>query len=333
MPIVKYQSREATFPSLGKIRKGAPKPERGPGRDLNYFRFDPIDAETGATFAEYYGDEPRAINVFLPYATTDENFQCWQEEYTASELKHRCDGEYCYERDQRTGQLVKTDRSCPGNCQQVGRLMVIIPELKRFAYATALTGSTHDILELLSNLQAIEAMRGDLRGIPMVLRRVKRMISTPDERTGKRARREKWLLNIEVAPQYARSLLLSMERQAMPMLETVVNDRPALVDTQSGEIVEIEHTIEESQLAQEPAQPGASFDPNTPQPSGRPPSRSGLLKRIGALHKQGNALGLDPEWYDPILEDLTDQELIDFGKRLAAAVKDAQTTNIETVDA
>jgi hypothetical protein len=269
MPIAKYQNKEASFPRAGVLRKGAPKPERGPGRDLTYFRLDPIDEQTGKDFAEHYGDEPRSINVFLPYATTDENFQCWQEEYSASELKHRCDGEYVYERDKRTGQLEKTDRPCPGGCQEVGRLTVIIPELRRFAYVTVLTGSAHDLAELLSNLQAIEMLQRDLRGIPMVLRRIKRMISTPDDRTGKRARREKWLLNIEVAPQWARSMLTSMERHAMPLLETTVNDRPALVDTRSGEIIEVEHTIEEPQQAQ-PEQPGASFNPNTPQPSGRP---------------------------------------------------------------
>jgi hypothetical protein len=327
MPIVKYQNQEVRFPKCGTLRKGAPKPERGPGRDLNYFRFDPIDEQTGKDFAEHYGDEPRSINVFLPYATTDENFQCWQEEYSASELKHRCDGEFVYERDKRTGQLEKTDRPCPGGCQEVGRLTVIIPELKRFAYVTVLTGSAHDLAELLSNLQAIEMLQRDLRGIPMVLRRVKRMISTPDDRTGKRARREKWLLNIEVAPQWARSMLTSMERHAMPLLETTINDRPALVDTRSGEIIEAEHTIEEP-APPEPA--GASFDPSTPQPSGRVKAkRTALLTRIAQLHKQGNEIGLAAEWYDAILEDLTDEELIDFGKRLAQAIKDAAEQQVQ----
>lgn len=312
MPIAKYQNKEASFPKLGTLRKGAPKPERGPGRDLNYFRFDPIDAQTGKDFADHYGDEPRSINVFLPYATTDENFQCWQEEYSASELKHRCDGEFVYERDKRTGQLVKTDRPCPGNCQEVGRLTVIIPELKRFAYVTVLTGSAHDLAELLSNLQAIEMLQRDLRGIPMVLRRVKRMISTPMQ-DGKKRRVEKWLLNIEVAPQWARSMLTSMERHAMPLLETTINDRPALVDTRSGEIIEAEHTIEETPPVEIETKPAPI----------KQPSRAGLLKRIAQLHSQGNAVGLDAKWYDPILEEMTDTELIDFGTRLSAAVKDA----------
>lgn len=329
MPIVKYQNQEIRFPKLGSLRKGAPKPERGPGRDLNYFRFDPIDEQTGREFTEIYGDEPRSINVFLPYATTDENFQCWQEEYSASELKHRCDGEVVYERDPRTGQLTKTDTPCPGGCQEVGRLTVIIPELKRFAYVTVLTGSAHDLAELLSNLQAIEMLQRDLRGIPMVLRRVKRMISTPDDRTGKRARREKWLLNIEVAPQWARSMLTSMERHAMPLLETTIDNRPALMDGRSGEILEVEATIEEPQAA-EP----------TPQPTSRVKvSRAGMEKRIKELFSQANSLELDnPEqWYDAVLEDMTDEEVLDFGKRFAAAVKDAQQNQThqaaETVDA
>lgn len=214
MPIVGLTDRGPSLPEVGILRKGAPKTDpKKPGSDLKYFRFDTGDAEAGARFKEIYGPEPVAIRVFLPFATTDENFEAWKEEWAASSLKHRCDG-----RDMvlwLKGGAYSTERKpCPGGCKQVGRLKVIIPELKRWAFVTALTTSIHDILQLHANLQALEAARGDLRGIPLILKRAPRKISTP-RGGGERARAEKWLLTIEAQPQWVELQLASAERQAL----------------------------------------------------------------------------------------------------------------------
>lgn len=247
MPIARFASVEASFVRCGTLRKGGEKTSKTqPGPDLDYLRFDPIDDATGAAFEDVYGKQPQAVNVFLPYRTTDENFSYWQEAYSASQLLHRCDGEYCYERDT-SGALGKTTKPCPGGCKEVGRLTVIIPELKRFAYVTVLTSSKNDIARLLAQLQAVEMLRSDLRGIPFVLRRTKVSISTPSGSNGQRARRDKWLLSIEVAPVWAAAQLQLMSAQAMPLLNISHDEQHYLAAPDTGEIFESESVVVEEQ--------------------------------------------------------------------------------------
>lgn len=221
MPIRGLTDKGAQFAKLGVLRKGAPKPEQGnrPGQDLHHFRFDCDDTDAAAAFRHSYGDEPTHVNVYLPYATTAENFEAFQEEWSASALLHRCDGVTMTRWLGKDNKYHDDPQPCTGNCKPVGRLMVIIPELRRFAYVTVQTTSKHDIMTLQSNLEAAEMLRGDLRGIPFVVSRRPREISTP--RAGKddkasRVRTEKWLLSIEPAPAWVRYELAAMERAALP---------------------------------------------------------------------------------------------------------------------
>lgn len=213
-----------TLPKIGELRKGAPKPERGPGQDLTYFRFTTDDADAADRFREIYGLEPRAIRVFLPFGSTGENFEAWKEEWTASSLKHRCDGEDCVLWLDSKGNYSKEPKSCPGGCKQVGRLKVIIPELKRWAFVTVLTTSEHDIRQLDANLLALESLQrargGDLCGVPLILKRAPRKISTP-RGNGERKRAEKWLLTIEAQPQWVELQIAAQEQAALPHVETL----------------------------------------------------------------------------------------------------------------
>jgi|GEM_PF-2540631 len=243
---IKRLVREAQFPNIGKLRKGGVKPETGkaPGKDLTYFRFDTDDERASKMFHAVYGNEPSEINVYLPHQTTEQNFTCWQEAYVAGGLQHRCDGETCVIWLSPDGKKYHTEpKPCPGGCKEVGRLMVIIPELQRFAFITAETHSIHDIMRLTKNLQAVEYLRGDLRGIPFILKRTPVEISTPAG-DGKRARREKWLLSIEVDPAWAALQLESMHRAALTVNGVTVDDSrlltTAYVDEDEGEIVTME---------------------------------------------------------------------------------------------
>lgn len=247
MPIKHLQlDRPAAFPCIGKLRKGGEKQTNTKGkevmgRDLDHFRFTTDDADAAAAFNAYYGAEPKAIKVFLPYATTDENFQAWMEEYRAGGLVRRCDGETCVFHRDAKGNAVTSPTPCarPCGCKQVGRLAVIVPELVRMAYVVVETHSVYDIIQLTENLQAAQAMRGDLRGIPFILSRREREISTPTG-DGGRARRKKSLLFIEPDPSWVARQLESMRLAALPVLPS---DLPALsaprllVDRQTGEIL------------------------------------------------------------------------------------------------
>lgn len=226
MPILGLTDRGASFPQIGVLRKGSPKvSDRQPGKDLDHFRFDADDDQAAHEFTRAYGATPRAIRIYLPFDTTDENLVAWQEHWVAGGLVRRCDGQTCVLRQRPSGKgyddsphpciCTTLPPDSKERCKPVGRLKVIIPELKRLAYVVALTTSIHDIKNLSEQLRALESVRGSLRGIPMILSRIEREISMPSN-DGKRVRRAKWLLAVEAAPHWVSLQLQAQERAALP---------------------------------------------------------------------------------------------------------------------
>lgn len=228
---IKNLTGKSSFPQIGVLRKGDEKPEGSnkPGKDLDYFRFDTQDDEAMDMFCEYYKDKPRAIRVFLPFQTVDENWDAWQEEWTASSLKHRCDGENVVLWLDK-GKYSREPIACPykairekdpdfkGGCKASGRLKVIIPELGRLAYVMVLTTSKNDIMSIDSSLRALYDGRGTLVGIPLILRRVEKEISTP--RGENRARVTKSLITIEAQTDWASLHIRALQERSMPQLES-----------------------------------------------------------------------------------------------------------------
>lgn len=282
MPIKGLTDNGAAFPRIGELRKGGVKSDpKRPGPDLDYFRFTSSVPGVENRFGSIYGKEPQSVNVFLPYHTTEENFEAWKEAWVAGGLQHRCDGEFVTV-TQQGGQYVKLPHGkmqCPGGCKQVGRLKIIIPELGRLAYVVALTTSIWDISEVHSNLAAYEALRGSLQGIPFVLSRVPRMISVPGT-DGKRVRREKWLWHIEADAHWVSAQLGVMQRQALPSPSgaTLSLGSGAVVDTDTGEILEPPAEEVEDEIVTD----------NAPQPSS-PQLAYVNESTLKALHAAGNA--------------------------------------------
>lgn len=255
MPIKGLTDNAPSFPRIGELRKGGEKTDpKRPGLDLNHFRFTSNLPDVSKKFANVYGSQPQSVNVLLPYDTTDENFEAWQEEWAAGGLVHRCDGQNVVMQREGAGYVTLSQAEpwpCPyfsgqkqrtkqePGCKQVGRLKVIIPELGRMAYVVALTTSLWDISEIHGNLKAYEALRGSLRGIPFVFSRVPRMISTPTP-DGGRARREKWLWHIEADAAWVQAQLGVMQRHALPSGARLALSSGAIVDSDTGEIVEPE---------------------------------------------------------------------------------------------
>jgi hypothetical protein len=233
MPIKGLTDRaKPSFAYLGKLRKGAARTaedmvKNRPGQDLPYFRFTSDRTEVQKAFEEAYGDQPAMVHVFLPYAKVADNFQCWKEKWSQGGLEHRCDGETCSVWLGPDGKYHHEAKPCPGGCDEVGRLLCMVPELLSAGFVGYVTAETHgvnDILSVQSSLEAALEARGDnpdgLQGIPWVLRRQLVKISTPGK-DGKRARREKPLLRIEPLADWVR-LKLEASRQAaygMPLLE------------------------------------------------------------------------------------------------------------------
>lgn len=212
------------IPSVGTIRKGAPKPEKGnrPGKDLSWFRLDTKDKNVRQLWDALYPGEPREFEVFLPYKEIEDNFSAWMEHWVAGGLVHRCDGEKVIVQRTKAGEYETHDNGtgppCPGGCSIAGRLSVLIPEMRRMVTLTVVTSSKHDILNLSANLLAYYEIRENLRGIPFILRRVEKEVSTPGE-NGKRVRRKKWLLELEPAPAYVSAQLSYQASLALPRFQ------------------------------------------------------------------------------------------------------------------
>lgn len=240
MPIRGLTDRqEGTFPQIGVIRKGAPKRKMVKdgkeievvGQELHHFRveFDDKETEADQSFVGRFGKEPTDIIIVLPFHEIDRCWEAWRETYVAGALIHRCDGELVqYAINPRTGEKLVVGGIGPNGqpvlckgkadgCKPVGRLRVIVPELKRLAYLVVMTTSVHDIINISDQLEGIASMNGGrLAGIPLVLRRRPKKISTPSGEAGKRARREKWLISIEADPEWVKAKLAKMHHDALP---------------------------------------------------------------------------------------------------------------------
>ena len=249
---------EARFPRLGKIRKGGEKTSSGFGPDLDHFRFVPDQGrpEIGEVFEEVFGKEPRAINVYIPYATPEEAFPTWAEIWGKTGLVHRCDGVHMTVW-QEGGKYQRGTKPCPGGHKNndylqdaVGRLHMVIPELIEAGYVGYVTLETHsknDIVGILSTLHAVyEARKSNelgLRGVMFTLRRAKESISTPGfgKQAGARSRVDKWLVRLEPAADWMR-LQIEMAHASAMQLEP--GERSALLpsgleaDLVTGEIIE-----------------------------------------------------------------------------------------------
>lgn len=245
MPIIGLTDRGLSFPEIGQIRKGGAKEANRPGRDLTYFRveFDERERKAEEAFWAAYSEggkrEPTAIRIILPFNEIDRMWDAWLEAYTAGRMVARSNGEtIMYQVDTATGEPVvlngidlKTGQPKPHPVNNIagydyqrkpvlfkasGRLKVIIPELARAAYMTVLTTSKHDIANISDQLRAFaELNKGQIAGIPFILRRRPKKISMPGK-DGQRVRVTKWMLSIEADPEWVRAKLSQLNTLALP---------------------------------------------------------------------------------------------------------------------
>jgi hypothetical protein len=288
MSIKGLTDRGMSFPEIGSIRKGAAKDptKNAPGKDLPYFRID-IDAEeekrhgTLTKFVSAFGQTPNAITVLLPFDDIGRVWDAWREKYSAGAMIHRCDGEMVqYEINATTGERIVVNgvrvdtgkaEPCkiqhltkPQCCVPVGRLKVIIPALNRMAYFVVHTTSIWDVISISEQLEAIKNLNGGhIAGVPLVLKRTPREISTPSGSDGKRARRVKYLISIEADPSWVEQKILALNSAAMPQIESrkplALNAGPdlealdALEDDDEGEdeIGQFSEAVEQEQQHEE----------------------------------------------------------------------------------
>lgn len=234
---------------IGKNWKGTKATGSGggkrPGQDLkNRFRLE-LPQSCQAEFKSVYGSqEPTEIRIYLPYQTTDECFETWNEAYSTKGLQHRCNGQRIIHEMQETDtfrggkrykrpQRVDCDRPCNkpkgadicDKCVSQGRLKFYVREL---FHLTGLTGiymqtvtGINDVLGITQQLRSIEAEYGGLRDspvpspstmnrLPLVLSRYRKEISRPmiskGQYTGGRSRGDTFPILVSVDGQWLEHL-------------------------------------------------------------------------------------------------------------------------------
>jgi hypothetical protein len=272
MSIKGLTDRGLAFPEIGRVRKGAKKGENRPGADLTFFRveFDELEVKAAADFKAAYKDKPTAIRIILPFNEIERMWDAWLEAYTTGRMIARSDGEFItYQLDDKSDLIVHNGldkgrnkvphpadgiagRDYKGNVvrfKPTGRLKVMIPELARAAYLTVMTTSTHDIMNISSQLAAFKELNnGQLAGIPFILRRRPKSISTPSD-NGQRVRRVKSLISIEVDPDWAKAKFGQLNALALP---SGFESQPAPHGDFAENVIEVDEDEITDEFMQEP---------------------------------------------------------------------------------
>ncbi len=245
-------------------------------------------------------DRPAELEVFFPFDDNNLVFPNYMQFWQASSLVCRGDGEQIvYAIDPTTGRAKIRDgialldfvegkdqnykagqfMPCPGpdrnlypkclNCKPNAMLIVLLEKVPRLAYFQISTTSIHNIVDLPKQLntvkEAIAAIIGapKLIGVPFVLKRVKREVSTPKkDRNGNdvgRRRVEKYFLQLEIKSEWVIKMLTAQRRLADP-LERLALPAPApQPSAPETEIIDTEPT--------KPVKPPFGFaDPPTWEP-------------------------------------------------------------------
>lgn len=213
---------------LGKLRKGGKKSGNKPGSDLDYFRFDTEDKELAQVMQNLYGKKPghgfeNGIRFFFPSDDFDACMPTTMAAYKGGSCYRLCDGESV------TAERVTVDgkegsrwvkyplskrpecrRQC--DCTATGKLRILIPQFKRFGVVEVVVGALNDLEHVSKQVAEIQSRAEEhgagLSKVPLILYRKPRAISTPKSvsrdgtRSSERARREKWLIEVSIAPEF-----------------------------------------------------------------------------------------------------------------------------------
>jgi hypothetical protein len=122
----------------------------------------------------------------------------------------------------------------PAVAKPVGRLRVVLPELRRLATLTFMTTSKRDIIsmggqdsgELGSIIKVCQSVRVPFAGVPLILKRRQEDVSVPKE-DGTAVRVKKWMVHIEPDPEFVARANIAMYHLAMPsvpLLNSISDD-------------------------------------------------------------------------------------------------------------
>jgi len=336
------ETKGSGLPRIGKFHKGTPKqiktrPDKSTyeivGKDTDYFRVtfnEGYDVYSQA-FEDIYGPQPRSMLVKLNAQTVHDVFDFWREEWDAAEtLLHRCDGKQqavTYNRE--SGYFEQNQHLCAAprcGCVSVARLELILPE---FFEATGVLGTftleTHseqDIRVLYARLTSFQVLLGGLAGVPFYLYREVRETGAPEvrmiegenkkkvvQRTGKRLKVPRAMIDINIAPDFVKT-----------------NLSPALIGTAFSTISPLfEAPKEHPVLVAATHRDGAAR-----LALGSGPKRLGQsMETVEESHKEEVPAApkkTKPDWWNPVIKTLgvgkTDEEYTALKKDVKALIDD-----------
>ena len=252
MAIKGLTNKGLDFPQIGRIKKGELIPVQGkPGVtrpvDLDYFKVEFADNAEGAAlaavFVKVYGAEPKSINIRLPFNDIENMWDGFLEAYTASRLLAKSDGPteeggiVLYRCDGKTGEVlvrngenIQTGKQEPHPANNIagqdyngkpveynpiGRLKVIVPELKEAAYMLFTTGSWNDIRFISQQLAGLKELNnGVIKGVPLKLIRSNHEVMVPID--GVKKRMTKSLISIKADPDWVAARMEEDKQLAFP---------------------------------------------------------------------------------------------------------------------
>jgi len=183
------QQMELRLPRIATVRKGAPKPEKGPGRDLAYFRLDRADPAVVEAWTAALGPEPTAISGILPYTDPAECLSIWDELWQGKRLLWRGDGERLHAQLQGNSYVRYAPGEGPaqpaaagqmvgkGKVARLSRLRLLMPQLRVAGIVEIMSSSAIDADELWANLMWIKATVATLQGAPVTVFRAARQFN------------------------------------------------------------------------------------------------------------------------------------------------------------
>lgn len=212
------QQLELRLPRIATVRKGAPKPEKGPGRDLAYFRLDRADPAVVEAWAAVLGAEPTAISGILPYSDPAECLSIWDELWQGKRLLWRGDGERLHVKLDGNGYVRYAPGEGPtqpadagqtvgkGKVARLSRLRLLMPQLRVAGIVEIMSSSAIDADELWANLMWIKATVPVLQGAPVTVFRAARQFNVA-QADGKTMAVTKHMLHMMLDGNYLDALL------------------------------------------------------------------------------------------------------------------------------
>ncbi|CUS05379.2 protein of unknown function (plasmid) [Candidatus Promineifilum breve] len=262
------QQIDLRLPRIGIIRKGAPKPQKGPGRDLDYFRLDRADPVVAAAWNDTLGPEPKSISGILPYADPAENLSIWDELWQGPRLLWRGDGERLHIKLDGNAYVRYAPGEGPpqpaaagekvgkGKVARLSRLRLLLPQLRIAGIFEIMSSSAIDADELWSNLMWIRSTVATLQAAPVTVFRAARQFNVP-QADGKTMVVTKHMLHLMLDGRYLDALLPT---QGTPAQLAPVQTAVALPSGQSGLLSDDDEAPDEGEYEDTPAiDPVAAF--------------------------------------------------------------------------